>query len=510
MNARLPLIRQSRPERLPLSFAQQRLWFIDRLEGRSPTYNIPIAVRLEGVLDASALAGALADVVARHESLRTIFPENGGMPFQQVLPAAEDFLPLVTEEVTEAALAGRLAAAAATAIELSREMPFLVWLFRIETQRHVLVLLLHHIAGDGWSLGPLWRDLARAYGKRSRGEAPGWIELPVQYADYTLWQREWLGTADDAGSPLAQQVAFWREALAGAPEELNLPADRPRPAAASYRGGRVPVHLDARLHRRLLDLANASGASLFMVLQAGLAALLSRLGAGVDIPIGSPIAGRGDQSLEELVGFFVNTLVLRTDVSGKPSFRELVGRVRAFDLEAYENQDVPFERVVEALRPSRTLARHPLFQVMLVFQNTPGADASLPGLTASPEPLVSEVAKFDLTLDLSERRDNGGELLGIDGELEYSLDLFERETAEAVAARFVRLLRAAVESPDLPLHRLEILAPDERQRLLESFNDTASPVPDVTIPELFEAQAQRTPEARGAWCMAPRRSPTPS
>ena len=325
----------------------------------------------------------------------------------------------------------------------------------------------------------------------ARGEAPAFAELPVQYADYTLWQRELLGEESDSESLLSKQLGFWRKALLGAPEELNLPADRPRPAVMSYRGATVVLRLDAGLHRGLRELAQASGASLFMVLQAGLAALLSRLGAGEDIPIGSPIAGRGEDALENLVGFFVNTLVLRTDVSGDPSFRELLARVRSFDLDAYEQQEVPFERVVEALQPSRSLARHPLFQVMLVLQNAPGQELALPGLALCPEEVMLDVTKFALTLELGERFGPEGEPLGIEGGLEYSVDLFEQETVEAMAARFVRLLETALATPDAPLHRLDILAPEERHMLLKEFNDTVRPLPEATLPELFEAQVAR-------------------
>ena len=493
---RAALVRQVRPQRLPLSYAQQRLWFLDRLEGPSATYNIPIALRLEGDLDAVALEAALADVVGRHESLRTIFPEEDGMAFQEILPAEQARPTLLSEVVAEAALASRLAEAAATAIDLSREIPLRAWLFCLESQRHVLLLVLHHIAGDGWSMGPLSQDLAQAYAARSsRGEAPVFAELPVQYADYTLWQRELLGEESDSESLLSKQLGFWRKALSGAPEELNLPADRARPAVMSYRGATVPLRLDAGLHGRLRELAQASGASLFMVLQAGLAALLSRLGGGEDIPIGTPIAGRSEGALENLVGFFVNTLVLRTDLSGDPSFRELLVRVRSFDLDAYEQQEVPFERVVEALQPARSLARHPLFQVMLVLQNAPGEELALPGLALCPEEVMLDVTKFDLTLSLGERLGPEGEPVGIEGGLEYRLDLFERETVEAIAARFMRLLGAAVATPDMPLHRLEILGPEERHMLLKEFNDTARPLPEATLPQLFEAQVERAPEA---------------
>ena len=474
--ARPALLAQVRPARLPLSYAQQRLWFLYRLEGPSATYNLPAALRLAGELDAGALEGALAEVVARHESLRTVFPEEHGVPFQRVLPVEEAAPVFLTEDVSEAALAERLAAAAATPFELSGELPLRAWLFRVAPRCHVLLLLLHHIAGDGWSLGPLGRELAQAYAARCRGEPSAFTALPVQYADYTLWQRELLGEEDDPESVLARQLSFWRRALAGAPEELNLPAERPRPALASYRGGTVPVRVEAALHRGLLELAQASGASLFMVLQAGLAALLSRLGAGEDIPIGSPVAGRGERALEALIGFFVNTLVLRTDVSGDPSFRALIGRVRAFDLEAYGHQDVPFERVVEALQPDRSFARHPLFQVMLVLQNAPGVELVLPGLRIHPEALGSNVAKFDLTLSLRERLGAGRAPLGLEGELEYSVERFERRTAEALVGRLVRVLEAGVGRPEVPLHRLEVLGPEERHTLLEEFNATARPV----------------------------------
>src|SRR4029077_9859043 len=259
------------------------------------------------------------------------------------------------------------------------------------------------------------RDLARAYAARCQGTAPQLPALPVQYADYTVWQQQALGDESDPGSPLGSQIAFWTKTLEGLPEQLELPTDRPRPAVASYRGDIVPLLLERELHGRLLTLARDNQVSLFMVLQAGLAALLSRLGAGTDIPIGSPTAGRTDHALEELVGFFVNTLVLRTDTSANPSFSELLARVRDTDLAAYAHQELPFERLVELLNPARSLARHPLFQVMLAFQNTPEASFELPGIVATLEPVVINTAKFDLLFNLNERRAADGSPEGIEG-----------------------------------------------------------------------------------------------
>ncbi|MGW4927489.1 amino acid adenylation domain-containing protein, partial [Streptomyces parvulus] len=325
---RLALSVRRRPEVMPLSFAQRRLWFIHKMEGPSATYNIPLALRLRGELDRDALRAALGDVVGRHESLRTVFPESEGVPCQQVLSPEAAVPHLAVHLTAEAGLPDALESAARYAFDLATETPLRADLFELSAQEYVLLLVVHHITGDGWSLGPLASDLTRAYTARVEGREPEWAALPVQYADYTLWQNELLGDQDDPDSLFATQIEYWREALAGLPDQLTLPTDRPRPAVMTYRGDYVTVDMDADLHRRLADLARASGASLFMVLQAGLAALLSRLGAGEDVPVGAPVAGRTDQALDELVGFFVNTLVVRTDTSGDPTFGELIGRVR--------------------------------------------------------------------------------------------------------------------------------------------------------------------------------------
>jgi len=356
-------------------------------------------------------------------------------------------------------------------------------------------LVVHHIAADGWSMGPLSADLARAYGARCRGEAPGWAPLAVHYGDYTVWQHRLLGDAEDPGSLFAAQLAYWREALVGLPEQLELPVDRSRPAVASNRGGQVRVCLDAGLHRGLVGLARRGGASVFMVLQAALAALLSRLGAGDDIAIGSPIAGRTDQALDDVVGFFVNTLVLRTDTSGDPSFVELLARVRETALGAYAHQDVPFEYLVEVLNPARSLAHHPLFQVMLVLQNTDAVEFDLAGLEVSVLAAPTDTAKFDLSFALSERRGSDGTPAGVDGVVEFAADLFDTATVEVLVGRWVRLLAAVVADPEAAIGGIEVLSAGERHRLLVEFNDTAVAVPPATLPALFEAQVAATPDA---------------
>ena len=447
------------------------------------------------MLDRAALEAAVGDLVERHESLRTIFPDTLGVPRQVILDAGVARPRLSVTAVDEASLAGALSGAARTGFDLAREPPLRVHLFALGESEHVVLLLLHHIAGDGWSLAPLLRDLGRFYEARCQGQAAAIAALPVQYADYTLWQHAVLGSEEDGESAIARQLSFWTSQLAGLPDQLDLPLDRARPAVSSYRGGSVGLRLSAPLHGALLELARASGASLFMVLQAGLSALLTRLGAGNDIAIGSPIAGRTDSALDDLVGFFVNTLVLRTDTSGAPSFRELVGRVRAGNLAAYSHQELPFERLVEVLNPARSLSRHPLFQVMLVLQNNAELGPELLGLEAGFEAVSTASAKFDLSLSLAERRGSDGTPAGIEGALEYASDLFDRSSVEAIAGRLVRLLEGAVADPDRAIGRLDILSPAERHTILREWNDTARAVAGTTLPELFAAQVARTPAA---------------
>jgi len=484
--AREPVRPRARPDWLPVSHTQQRLWFLDRLEGSGATYNMPLVLRLCGDLDVAALRAALGDVAQRHESLRTLFVEREGQPGQRILAPAE--FALDVRQACAAGVAEAIAAEVRCGFDLAGEPPIRATLFQLGADEHVLLLVLHHIASDGWSLAPLGRDLSTAYAARHDGVSPGWTPLPVQYADYTLWQRDVLGAEHDPTSPIAAQLEYWRRTLAGLPEELDLPTDRPRPAAASYTGGAVEFRLDQRLHDGLLELARAKQVSLFMVLQAALTALLTRLGAGTDIPIGTPVAGRTDDALDDLVGCFLNTLVLRTDTSGDPTFDELLSRVRQTNLDAYANADLPFERLVEVLNPARSLARHPLFQTMLVLQNTPNVSIDLPGLRVTREPDGVRVAKFDLLYDFTERE------AGIDGRLEFSADVFDAATAEMLVARLVRLLGAVVADPDRPIATLDILSPGERDTVVRQWNDTARTASAQSVVELFEDRVAATPD----------------
>ncbi len=512
--ARLPLAARVRPDRVPPSFAQQRLWFIDQLQGPSGVYNSPVAVRLEGDLDAAALGAALADVIARHEVLRTVFGVSDGQPYQRVLGMEEAHWHLQIAEVAEEDVPGAVARVAAEPFDLAVQVPVRARLLAVapgmapgpsDARVHVLVVVIHHVATDGWSQAIFARDLSAAYAARRRGRAPDWAPLPVQYADYAIWQRELLGDADDPGSLLAVQVAWWRDALAGAPPELALPADRPRPTTASYRGHAAPLHVPSDVHGRLVGLAREQGVTLFMVLQAALALLLSKLGAGEDIPVGTAVAGRTDEALDDLVGFFVNTLVLRTDVSGDPEFTELLGRVREFWLGALEHQDVPFERLVEDLAPDRSLARHPLVQVMVTLQNNaPAAAPELPGVRASGVRAGAGAARFDLSVIVGEVRDGRsgpGAGWGLGGWMTAAADLFDEGTAQAIGDRFTRVLAGLAADPAARSRQIQVLRADERDQVLHGWNQAAAaPVPAVTVPELFEAQAARTPDAVAVVC----------
>ncbi|MGH9062325.1 MAG: condensation domain-containing protein, partial [Acidimicrobiales bacterium] len=326
--------------------------------------------------------------------------------------------------------------------DLEGELSVRAWLFTVAADEHVLLLLTHHIVGDGWSMRPLMRDLSQAYRARIDGTVPNWPSLPVDYADYTLWQRDLLGDDDDPLTAAGRQLAYWRRTLADLPERVDLPTDRPRPPTPSNRGDMVRFDLDAALHRGLTDLARAHHATLFMVLHAGLAAVLTRLGAGTDLPLGTPVAGRTDRALDDLVGCFINTLVLRTDTAGDPTFGELLSRARATDLAAFANQDLPFERLAELGGQRSTY--NPLFQVMLALNNNPASELSLAGLRVEPHAVATGVSRLDLTFGFTEHRTDSGDPAGMVGFLEYSTDLFEKRTASALTERLTGLLAAAV------------------------------------------------------------------
>ncbi|WP_433342168.1 amino acid adenylation domain-containing protein [Streptomyces sp. CA-253872] len=478
------------PDVLPLSPAQRRLWFLGELESGSPAYHIPVAVRLRGPLDTGALEAAVRDVVARHEALRTRFPDTEGRPRQEVVPAEEVRVDLPVRRLEDfAATAGPVHDEARAPFDLAREIPFRARLFALGDEEHILLLVVHHIAADGWSVGVMGRDLARAYEARTAGAAPAWEPLPLRYADYTLWQRALLAEAGEG------QLAYWREALAGLPEEVELPADRPRPALPSHRGESVAFRVEGPLHAAAAAFARTEGASTFMVLQAALAALLSKLGAGEDIPLGTPVAGRADPVLDDLVGLFVNTLVLRTDVSGDPSFRELVDRVRTADLAAYAHQDLPFEAVVDALAPSRSLARHPLFQTMLTLHNTPESAVRLPGLDAEPLLIGTGTAKADLSFELVERWTDRGAPDGIDAVLEYSADLFDETTARTLTARLTHLLETLLAAPDRSLGATDALLPAEWEERRRGWESVAVDDPYTGVVELVRTCAVARPGA---------------
>ncbi|HEY0804702.1 MAG TPA: condensation domain-containing protein, partial [Pseudonocardiaceae bacterium] len=450
-----------RPERMPLSFAQRRLWFIDQFEGRSSLYSQPHVLRLTGALNVPALRAAVRDVLAHQESLRTlIVVDAAGHPFQHVVPAAELTLDVPLVEVTPDAVTDAVMAVLADPFDLSTEIPVRASVLRVDTEDHLLVLVIHHIATDGESMVSLARDLGTAYAARCDGVAPELPELPVQYADYTLWQRELLGDESDPDSVVATQSAYWRDELTGVPQPLQLPVDHPRPPMPSHRGDFVEFGLEPEVIAAVGKLALAKGATVSMVLQSALAVLLYQLGGGEDITIGSPIANRMDAELADLVGFFVNTWVLRTDLSGNPSFDKVLDRVRGKALTAYENQDVPFERLVELVNPERSTAYQPLFQVMFAWQNISREDFELRGLQVRFELVFTPTAKFDLFFNMGEIPDRG--VMGI---LEYATDLFDRDTVERLAARFVRVIAQVAGDPSVPVGCVDVLLPGEWESL---------------------------------------------
>ncbi|MGW6425300.1 amino acid adenylation domain-containing protein [Nocardia sp. NPDC055053] len=447
-----------RPERIPLSAAQRRMWFLNRYDPASPAHNVPIALAVEGDLDVTALRAALMDVVARHESLRTVYPVGAdGEPYQDV--RAEASVPIRVTPIDPEQIRDRVASEIGQGFDLTTELPLRAQLFQIDHDRWVLVATLHHIASDGWSVAPLTRDVLVAYAARRTGTAPTWAPLPLQYPDYALWQHELLGDEDDPGSVSHRQLDYWRTTLAGLPEVSTLPSDHPRPAVLTHRAGLTEFAIDPAIQIRLRELARWHGVSVFMVAHAALAVLLARLSDTTDVAIGSVIAGRGDGDLDDLVGMFVNTLVLRSHVHPEATFDTLLAATKDGDLDAFGNADIPFERLVEVLAPTRSTSYHPLFQVLLVFQNFDREAVALPGLRVDPLDMPPVGAKFDLEWMLAENFGPDGAPAGMSGTLTYSRDLFEETTARTLAHRFVDLLDALTADPGRGLGELDVTAP---------------------------------------------------
>lgn len=475
---------------VPPSAAQRRMWFLSTRDGAA-AYNVPIVLQVAGRLDEGVLQAALNDLAGRHESLRTIFPDVDGTPYQRVLPAGTP-VPLDVVEADDAdEVDAILARTARESFDLGREIPLRATVVRGRT-RDVLALVLHHIATDGWSLTPLARDLGLAYAARDRGTAPDWEPLPVQYADYTEWLRRRTGTDGQGDGP-----EYWARALADLPAAIPLPCGRNRPAQPTNAGSWVPFSIDAELHRRIDDLAHECEVTTFMVLQAATALTLRLLGAGDDIPLGTMVAGRERKELSDLIGFFINTVVLRTDVSGNPAFRDLLTRVREADLDAFDHQDVPFETVVEELQPEREPGRHPLFQVALtVMTANSEPEWSLGSLPVTVLGQDSQFSRFDLTFSLDEHRVDD-EAAGMTGTIDYATELFDEADVEQLGQRVLSVLRQVVADPSMRFSQATVVLPSETGWERE----TGEPVAHLaTFPELFSRQVAADPTRIAVEC----------
>ncbi|QSE83031.1 amino acid adenylation domain-containing protein [Rhodococcus koreensis] len=489
------LSQRPRPEHVPLSPAQQRMWFLSRFDPASPAYNIPLAVRVTGDLNVPALQQALRDVLERHEALRTVFPEHDGEPVQVVLPAERVELDLSPMTVTADVVDAHVLSVLARGFDVSASVPIRARLLQVSEHELIVVVVVHHISADGVSMAPLGRDVATAYLARTRGESPGWAPLEVQYADFALWQREVLGAEHDPDSLAATQFDYWTRTLAGIPEFLELPTDRPRPAVRTHRGAAAPVAIDADTHRRLGEIAQQHNTTLFMVVHAALSVLLARVTGTSDIVIGTPVAGRGERVLDDVVGMFVNTLVLRTEIDPGASLLDVLEQVRQTDLDAMAHADVPFERLVEILNPVRSQSYSSLFQVMLAFQNQAPAVLELPGLTLAPLEIDAHVTKFDLDFSLSDNYDANGAPAGIAGSLTYSTELFDSETAERFARSVIRVVEAFATQPGQQVCDVSLLTGDETARMLGAWNATDVASDTATLVDLLDAQVIRTPGA---------------
>jgi amino acid adenylation domain-containing protein len=475
---------------IPLSYAQRGLWFLQRFGDAGAAYNVPMAWHLSGAVNATALELALADVTMRHESLRTVFPEVNGEPAPRVVRAAElgPLLDVARVPVADvAAVAGEFTG---REFDLRTDVPVRALLLILADSEAVLVLVLHHIASDGWSEEVFCRDLGEAYAARAAGTEPTWAELPVQYADYALWQRELLGAETDPDSVIARQLAFWRETLRDLPQDIRLPTSR-RAGHAADAGGCVVTELDEATRLALERLASQASVTMFMVAHAATAVLLARLASAVDLPLGTIVSGREDEVLSDLVGHFTNTLVLRTSLSGNPTFRELLQDVRGVDLAAFGNQEAPFEKVVEVLNPVRSRVESPLFQILFTFHREASDDLQLKGITAARQTYAATPAQFDLEIGFYERRDRS-----ISVQLTYRENLYARPLIEAMTSGLVSVLTMAAERPDTRLADFALLPAGEGD-LLGGWNatTTAGGSGAATIHECFARQAELTPDA---------------
>ena len=479
--------RRATPTPVVSSFSQARLWILDQFEGGGSVYNMPAAMRLEGVLDVDALEAALNALMERHEILRTSFSVDDRNPVQVIapqlkLPLPVDDLTAVPDQEQEEELRRRVQSETGAAFDLEQGLLLRARLLRLGERTHVLVLTSHHIISDGWSMGIFLRELSALYTSFCQGKPSPLPALQIQYADYAVWQRDWL-----QGDVLEKQTSYWRQQLKELPL-LDLPTDRPRPAMMSYRGARLVFELPATLTKGLEELSQRAGATLFMTLLAAFQLLLQRYSGQDDIVVGSPIAGRNKVEVENLIGLFVNTLVLRTDLSGDPTFMELLERVREMALGAYAHQDLPFDRLVEELQPARDLSRNPLFQVMFALENAAGSEFVLPGIKASPQAAQSKIAKFDLTLSIVKKAER------CRGILEYNSDLFDADTVGNLASHYQTLLESILAAPDRAVGELPILTADENKELLLDRNATARAFEtDQTLQQRIEAQVERTP-----------------
>lgn len=444
---RPPLLARRRPDLLPLSSGQYGLWYVSQLEPRSFSYNVPIAYRLMGPVDLAALQLALTDVVARHDSLRTVFPDRDGVPYQRLLDPAE--VARIERRAAPGDLSTVVETAAREPFDIARGPLLRATILEKDPQDRVLLLVLHHLVCDGWSVGLLCRDLSAAYRARLRGEPPGWAPPALRYADYVQWQAEMFADEDEEGDSLAgEDLWFWTVNLDGAPAQTPLPVDRPHEDVPGNRGATIEVRLPGELTGRIGDLAQRTACSAFMVLRTGLLILLDAIGCGPDLTIGTPVAGRPDEALNDVIGLFANLVVLRADTSGDPTVRELLDRVRESDLAAFAHQDVPFEKVVEAVRPPRVPGRHPLFQVGFAVNDTAQTPLRLAGAETVRMPVDLHAVKFDLNLELTMPAGGGSRAAEVTGFLEYDADLFEPETARAIAAEYIRILDRMVDEPD--------------------------------------------------------------